>query len=533
MDYHTNVKIPISSAYGLDLLLALVVAAIVVTIHGPVVTQGLAVGDEGYLVQGIQRLLEGEVLYRDFDRNYMPGVYYTFVPLFHWFGSDLLITRFVWLVWLSLLCAGSYLLLRPHVPRRFAALAALLVALASAPIHKTFVPATVVAGLFCCRALLATRVSFLRALAVGLVLGLASLFRQETAAFSVAIAAGTLLFKNLPSRRLRQLRAQAGGLAVGIVLVWLPVAIPLAVSGAFGPMFKQVVLSASAVNAVLALPYPSPFDRWSALPFYFPSVLAVLGIGLSVGAWVRNRFRILDALVLQWAAASVLLHTVVMQRSDSAHLRQMLVPSTLILIVVLARAWRGSWDSEARPSARRTARVGLVAATVAVLGLARWGIAETVEPAYRGMGEAVLLNESRARVSVGPELAGEVNQLLALIREHTREGDPIFIAPYGAIYYFIGGRSNPTRQDLVFPGYSSTDEKQRELRDRLEQARVQLVLIWNVDFDGREEFRFLSYATVLDEYLENRFRRVPVVGEWELFVRREPGLEQFDQLELE
>ena len=39
--------------------------------------------------------------------------------------------------------------------------------------------------------------------------------------------------------------------------------------------------------------------------------------------------------------------------------------------------------------------------------------------------------------------------------------------------------------------------------------------------------------TVLDEYFENRFRRGPVVGEWEWFVQREPDPEQVDQSELE
>src|SRR5213593_1607939 len=51
--------------------------------------------DEGILLQGAQRILAGQVLYRDFFSFYTPGSYYALALLFKIFGSSLLVARTV------------------------------------------------------------------------------------------------------------------------------------------------------------------------------------------------------------------------------------------------------------------------------------------------------------------------------------------------------------------------------------------------------------------------------------------------------
>src|ERR1700687_1152870 len=45
-------------------------------------------GDEGMVLQGAQRVAEGQVLYRDFFSFYTPGSYYSTALLFKLFGSS-------------------------------------------------------------------------------------------------------------------------------------------------------------------------------------------------------------------------------------------------------------------------------------------------------------------------------------------------------------------------------------------------------------------------------------------------------------
>jgi len=47
--------------------------------------------DEGIVLQGAQRILDGQVLYRDFFSFYTPGSYYLFALLFKLFGSSMLV----------------------------------------------------------------------------------------------------------------------------------------------------------------------------------------------------------------------------------------------------------------------------------------------------------------------------------------------------------------------------------------------------------------------------------------------------------
>ena len=49
--------------------------------------------DEGIVLEGAQRILRGEVLYRDFFSYFTPGSYYFLALLFKVFGSSFLVAR--------------------------------------------------------------------------------------------------------------------------------------------------------------------------------------------------------------------------------------------------------------------------------------------------------------------------------------------------------------------------------------------------------------------------------------------------------
>src|SRR5882672_5839434 len=49
--------------------------------------------DEGIILQGAQRILRGEVLYRDFFSFFTPGSYYFVALLSRIFGSSMLVAR--------------------------------------------------------------------------------------------------------------------------------------------------------------------------------------------------------------------------------------------------------------------------------------------------------------------------------------------------------------------------------------------------------------------------------------------------------
>src|SRR5262249_35215443 len=86
-----------------DLGAAFLVAVAAVALRGPLLRSGLNLADEGYHVYGVERLAQGQLLYRDFERIYPPGVYYAFLPVARVWGADPVAFRRVWLLALAVL----------------------------------------------------------------------------------------------------------------------------------------------------------------------------------------------------------------------------------------------------------------------------------------------------------------------------------------------------------------------------------------------------------------------------------------------
>ena len=78
--------------------------------------------DEGIILQGAERILRGEVLYRDFFSYFTPGSYYLLALLFKIFGNSLLVARTALAVYGALYSVLTYLIAR-RVCSRWAALA--------------------------------------------------------------------------------------------------------------------------------------------------------------------------------------------------------------------------------------------------------------------------------------------------------------------------------------------------------------------------------------------------------------------------
>lgn len=89
--------------------------------------------DEGIILQGAQRILEGQVLYRDFFSFLTPGSYYFVAYLFKVFGSSILTARTAMAVYSGLLPTLTYLLARRVSIRRSALMVTGLVAITGVP----------------------------------------------------------------------------------------------------------------------------------------------------------------------------------------------------------------------------------------------------------------------------------------------------------------------------------------------------------------------------------------------------------------
>src|SRR5262245_44199697 len=79
--------------------------------------------DEGIVLQGAQRIVEGQVPYRDFFSFYMPGHYYLAALLFRVFGSSLFVARLQLVLCAVVFSALTHLVVRRTCDRWAALLA--------------------------------------------------------------------------------------------------------------------------------------------------------------------------------------------------------------------------------------------------------------------------------------------------------------------------------------------------------------------------------------------------------------------------
>src|SRR5262250_3021722 len=68
--------------------------------------------DEGIVLQGAQRILHGQVLYRDFFSYFTPGSYYWLALLFKVFGSSFMVARTALAIMGAIFSSTAYLLMR-------------------------------------------------------------------------------------------------------------------------------------------------------------------------------------------------------------------------------------------------------------------------------------------------------------------------------------------------------------------------------------------------------------------------------------
>jgi len=89
--------------------------------------------DEGIVLQGAQRILQGQVLYRDFFSFFTPGSYYLLALLFKIFGDSFLVARTALVLFGGAYSVVTYLLARRVCTRGSALLVAAIVSLTTLP----------------------------------------------------------------------------------------------------------------------------------------------------------------------------------------------------------------------------------------------------------------------------------------------------------------------------------------------------------------------------------------------------------------
>lgn len=470
--------------------------------------------DEGFLVSGAERLLRGQLPYRDFNSGYPPGQFYTVAAVFRVFGVSLLTER-VWdVLWRLATVAATVGLVRA-VRGRAPTLVLLCIGAWTGVITFHLYPMITgtifcVCALWCCVWYLDGR--GLRCMLLsGLITGLGLLYRHDLllCIFGAVIAA--TVYQAVVERD----RAGILGAAVfvgGVVAIFAPFAL-LIWTHTPHALLKQTFIDFPRITAgEKFIRFYVIHTIWDLDVFYLP--LTILTVAAFQFWLTHSKSR--QVLLLLWLAAAFTL-AVASQRLDVPHVYPAIVLSLVLLSCCLAQPIADK--PRQLPSGFRKVLLCAVLFVYAVPSAAAWVKEISMIGVPRDLGIA----------RAGP-IPLDADQVLAVryIQDRIAPGEPLYVGTTShsgqymndALFCFLTNRPQATRWDMWVPGITTRRDVQSEIAGELDKKRVEFVVLFAASV-ARDPIRGFSDngPTVLDTAIRNRYREVARFGRYTILRR--------------
>jgi hypothetical protein len=450
-------------------------------------------GDQALFWANAQRLLHGELIYRDFLEFTPPGTDLLYLGAFSLLGSRIWIPNLVVLLLGVILCWLCFYIARSIMKPAQAALAAALFMVLDygKMLNGTHHWFSVLAAMGALAVLLNARTPA-RIVIAGTLLGAASFFTQTRGAIAALGVAGFLIWDGFQT----QTKESGAAHLKRLSLLFLPLAAAwLALSSYFIAKVGFWQLWYFQVTYVLR------YVAGSSDPIFgSPEILALLRtrngseyllvycalpIIYATSLWTRRKgsrdaspANVKGIVLLTLVGSMMFLE--VAQSPNSIRLYCVATPGIILLVRLLAVGLTST--------ARRYATIMMWTGLICLAAYQTW---------FRHVQQAMVLDLPAGRVATTPEKGGK----LAWLTRHTTPGQFLFEARWVDVYLPLALR-NPVFTDMLEGGHKSRDEfVDRSIR-QLEARRVQYI-IWSPRLES-PAYPFAKFH----EFLADRYQRV-------------------------
>jgi 4-amino-4-deoxy-L-arabinose transferase-like glycosyltransferase len=443
--------------------------------------------DEGIVLQGADRILRGEVPYRDFFSFYTPGSFYLVAALFKVFGNSFLVAR----TSIAVVGAGcsviTYLLSRRVCSRKIALLAAAFT-MTNSVAYRFLVLHNWYSTFFACLTIFAA-VKLLESekpgwgLATGSLAALTILIEQSKGAgLCLGLVVGFLILVGLGGRLYIHFRGLMV-LAVGFLWPWIGTFSYFTSRHAVKIMLQD--WSWPLLHYTRANHVPYGYQNWTAeareailhsgpmwvrivkyiavSPGFIVPLLPLVGL-VCLAYWSRRIWKNKkdtsansDYYVLVSAALSGLLLSIVVVRADIAHVMDLAPLWYVVLAWVLGtRNFQSTLLKKLRPA--------LIVYFCVSFGL---------------MSLALILNingtENRIQTRRGVVMTSGKDTVLDYVQAHLPAGAGFLVYPYLPLYNYLTETHSPARLDFFQAGMNTTVQARGIIAD-LKSKKINAVL---------------------------------------------------------
>jgi hypothetical protein len=508
----------------------------------------------GVSTVGAERVLAGDIPYRDFWTIYAPGQFYLLALLFQIFGTHLIVE----VVAASTLCAAAaclcYRLVMNLVGQRFLALACagiFVTATFNTGYYKRLgsYPPAILLILISLNLIVFYynngKIGYLAS--AGLATGGAVVFKHDIGAYTaIAIVAGLAVFHLLgPAKKQNRTHAwlkEVAAYFAAVAVVVLPPLISFAISAGRDILQDLVLFPLTDFRYARPEGYPSLLptvifhesrtpmlkDLFKYMNFAIPFFLFLVGLVAIVLA-VRKRDNKYAGLSVTFAAGFFLHYL-------AAHVQ---INTQIITMSIYAICLGAIFNQLASP--RGALKQPMLTSFLILSIIIGWLFSLLLVPLYSLWKDRkqVTVKLEIARVSgfrVLPEEAQTFTELLAYLDAHIRRDQKLFVGlrrhdviiTGDVMIYFLLGRPNATRYQELHPAIADTATVQQEIIQALQSNDVSLIILKHIFSDKtleRAKSNFLRNlprigATDLDEFIRQKYVEVRKFGPYEVWERK-------------
>ena len=442
--------------------------------------------DEGIILQGAQRILDGQVLYRDFFSFFTPGSYYLLAGVFRVFGNSYLVAHTAVAFTGAVFSPITYLLVRRTCSRQTSVLVTILMTITALPLrfivmHNWDSTLWACLALYCSVRLLespSTRWAFAAAACTSLT----AFFEQSKGAGALlGLGMGFFIITLIRKQSKIFTRSRVIAIALGLTLPFLIAGAYFASRHAFTTMLASWLWPLNHYSGANRVPYA--YDDMAAETRHKVFDSASVGLRMFVMlvysslSWVPLlpivAFALLLRLVLpRWRPIPIghewshyilisstitgLLLSVVAGRADYFHFIYLQPIFFLVLAWLLAGRNIGN---------RFVTRIAPVVGFCLAMSLLTLG-AELFFSTR--MGNSVVTR--RGAISTEGR-----DTVIGYVQAHVSPEEQILIYPYQSTYYYLTQTSNPTSFDFYQPGMH-TDEQLHKMIEQFVAHPTRVVL---------------------------------------------------------
>lgn len=484
------------------IIIALVIAFIIsylIFVH----TRGFIPYDDGWFIQAGQRMLAGQVPYKDFSFIYNPGGIYLNWLAFKLFGVSVLTSRSVALV-NSLVALILLVIIGKHFKiSKFALLAILLVYSTWGTGHINFVWPV----MLCLTTGLATVYCFSKANAAqrpqryiflaGVFCAITFIFKQN---FGLAIMLSSMIFFVFQTgtfkNKVRFVSIFLAGYLLVIALQFFYFFQTNSLQAYLSDFYQQTIVNVGQ-KGLLTTPWPWEFGNsfllklGKTLVYFFPALVSIIAILKLVK---HNKALIfIPATTLFYFALSI------RPTTDYIHLSPLIAFTSLSFLALLAVT-------------RELFRKLFICFVLLFIGLL--GLYSSLWHSYYRWNTPLIKQTTFIKApSFGIVSDQNSQQVVIAVNAFYHQNDTqqteTFVYPYDPLFYLIAQKSNPTSFDCIAPGFL-THHQQQQVVTILEAKKIRLILTNEAP----------TKNDLISPYIQEHYSVIKTVSNYQLWLRK-------------